>query len=228
MDELGIAAAIVVGAAACYRLHVRAPRFFTSGLILISATMLAGAFIDPLDTALAERTGLDNLAQLASYCALVLASFAFAHVWGKIGGLGLAAAASLTLVSIAGMLALYLATDLKSEQVPVLDALASPSGVAFDYFLALGLLPTHIMAVASALQLKRSPIAASLFIIYGLAGAAYPVILLLMHPDTHTLTWPLKVTYPIVWAVLLASNAALAAAGVIGAINHQNKRSPAR
>ncbi|KPG25855.1 hypothetical protein [Mycobacteroides immunogenum] len=218
VDPIGAAVAAVLAAGALYRSISGLRGTFTAGLWVASVSMAISAAVIPLDAALKSVTGLDNLSQLVCYSGMVISSYLIAHTTYRLAAINPTWPIVYTAVSIAGMLALYCATELRHTQTLAIETVPGAASAWFAIFYALGLLPTHIAAIIGVAKAKHKDTAMIWLLgTYGAVGAINPAIIVGDHIGTHTLRWPLSVTYPLVWVVLFISFAALSAAGIIAA-----------
>lgn len=228
VDPIGVAVAAVLAAGALYRSIAGLRGTFTAGLWTAAVSMAISAAVVPLDQALKSVTGLDSLSQLVCYSGMVLSSYLIAATTYRIAAINPTWPIVYTATSIAGMLALYCATELRHTQTLAIETVPGAASAWFAIFYALGLLPTHIAAIIGVVKAKhKDTVMIWLLGIYGGVGALNPVIIVGDHVGTHTLRWPLSVTYPLVWAILFVSFAALSAAGIIAARRADAGRDPA-
>ncbi|WP_078363061.1 hypothetical protein [Mycobacteroides chelonae] len=200
MDPLGTACAVVLALSAIYRTVVHAPWLLTIGLWVTSISQL-----------------VTNLSQIITYVLMVASSYIFARTTCEVADLNTRWALVITWVSIIGMCAVYLITNLSTTPSLVVETIPGPPSYVFSWLLAIGLLPTHIAAVIGAKRGVENRTLFWLFGIYGVVGALYPLLMVLDRVDMYTLRWPLEATYSIVWTIQLVSFTALSLAGVIGA-----------
>lgn len=217
MDPLGTACAVVLALSAIYRTVVRAPWLLTIGLWVTSISQLVSALVTTLDPPLMDLTGWANLSQIITYVLMVASSYIFARTTCEVADLNTRWALVITWVSIIGMCAVYLITNLSTTPSLVVETIPGPPSYVFSWLLAIGLLPTHIAAVIGAKRGVENRTLFWLFGIYGVVGALYPLLMVLDRVDMYTLRWPLEATYSIVWTIQLVSFTALSLAGVIGA-----------
>jgi hypothetical protein len=224
MDPTGAAIALVLAASAFYRTTAGKREALTYGLWTAALAMAVGALVVPLDAALNSITGLDNLSQQISYPAMVISSYLIARMTYDVAGIDSRWPIFYTAISIAGMIALYsVVTDLHHTQTVTIETVPGAASAWFALFYAIGLLPTHISAIIGVLKMEhKDNLIVWLLAIYGGVGALNPILIVADHIGTHTLRWPLSVTYPLVWVILLISFGALSLAGVIGA--HRTKQ----
>ncbi|ORA57275.1 hypothetical protein [Mycobacteroides franklinii] len=221
MDPIGTACAVVLALAALYRTIVRAPVLLTVGLWVTSLSQLVSALVTTLDPPLLDWTGWANLSQIITYVLMVASSYIFARTTCRVAGLNTLWALVITWVSIIGMSAVYLLTNLSTTPSLVVETIPGPPSYIFSWLLAVGLLPTHIAAVIGAKRGVENRVLFWLFGIYGAVGALYPLLMVVDRIDMYTLRWPLETTYPVVWTIQLISFAALSAAGIVGANQHR-------
>ncbi|MBN7438816.1 hypothetical protein IUS38_24855 [Mycobacteroides abscessus subsp. abscessus] len=218
VDPIGIGVAAVLAAGALYRSVAGLRGTFTAGLWTAAVSMGISAAVVPLDAALKSVTGLDSLSQLVCYSGMVLSSYLIAATTYRIAGINPTWPIVYTATSIAGMLALYCATELRHIQTLAIETVPGAASAWFAIFYALGLLPTHIAAIIGVAKAKHKDTAMIWLLgIYGGVGAVNPILIVGDHIGTHTLRWPLSITYPLVWVILFVSFAALSAAGIIAA-----------
>lgn len=221
VDPIGVGVAAVLAAGALYRSVAGLRGTFTAGLWTAAVSMAISAAVVPLDAALKSVTGLDSLSQLICYSGMVISSYLIAATTYRIAGINPSWPIVYTAVSIAGMLALYCATELRHIQTLAIETVPGAASAWFAIFYALGLLSTHIAAIIGVLKAKhKDTLMIWLLGIYGAVGALNPVIIVGDHIGTHTLRWPLAITYPLVWVILFTSFTALSAAGIIAARRH--------
>ncbi|MFA4085281.1 hypothetical protein ONA92_26665 [Mycobacteroides salmoniphilum] len=221
VDPIGVGVAAVLLAGALYRSIAGLRGTFTAGLWTAAVSMAISAAVVPLDAALKSVTGLDSLSQLICYSGMVISSYLIAATTYRIAGINPSWPIVYTAVSIAGMVALYCATELRHTQTLAIETVPGAASAWFAIFYALGLLPTHIAAIIGVLKAKhKDTLMIWLLGIYGAIGALNPVIIVGDHIGTHTLRWPLAITYPLVWGILFTSFAALSAAGILAARRH--------
>jgi hypothetical protein len=218
MDPVGAAVAVVLAASAFYRTISGKRENLTAGLWVAAFGMAISALVVPLDTALKSITGLDSLSQLVCYSAMVISSYLIAQMTYHVADIDSRWPMVFTVTSITGMVAFYCATELRHTQTLAIETVPGAASAWFAIFYAIGLLPTHISAIIGVLEMrhKDSPMV-WLLAIYGGVGALNPILIVADHIGTHTLRWPLSVTYPLVWVILLISFGALSLAGGIGA-----------
>lgn len=228
VDPIGVGVAAVLAAGALYRSIAGLRGTFTAGLWTAAASMAISAAVVPLDAALKSVTGLDSLSQLVCYSGMVLSSYLVAATTYRIAGINPIWPIVYTATSITGMLALYCATELRHIQTLAIETVPGAASAWFAIFYALGLLPTHIAAIVGVVKAKHKDTAMIWLLgIYGGVGALNPLLIVGDHVGTHTLRWPLAVTYPLVWVILFVSFAALSAAGIIAARRVGAGRDPA-
>jgi hypothetical protein len=216
MDPIGTAVALVLAASACYRTITGKREALTAGLWTAAFAMAVGALVVPLDAALNSITGLGSLSQLVSYPAMVISSYLVARMTYDVAGIDSRWPIFYTAISIAGMIALYSVTDLHHTQTLAIETQPGATSAWFAIFYAIGLFPTHISAIIGVLKMEhKDNLMVWLLAIYGGGGALNPVLIVADHIGTHTLRWPMSVTYPLVWGFLLISFGALSLAGVI-------------
>lgn len=228
VDPIGACVAAVLAAGALYRSITGLRGTFTAGLWTAAASMAVSAAVVPLDAALKSVTGLDSLSQLVCYSGMVVSSYLIAATTYRLAGINPTWPIVYTAVSIAGMLALYCATELRHTQTLAIETVPGAASAWFAIFYALGLLPTHIAAIIGIVKAKHKDTAMIWLLgIYGGIGALNPVLIVGDHIGTHTLRWPLSITYPLVWIILFISFTALSAAGIIAARRAGVGRDPA-
>ncbi|SKS82082.1 Uncharacterised protein [Mycobacteroides abscessus subsp. massiliense] len=228
VDPVGVGVAAVLAAGALYRTLARLRGTFTAGLWTAAVSMAISAAVVPLDAALKSLTGLDSLSQLICYSGMVLSSYLVAATTYRIAGINPTWPIVYTATSIAGMLALYCATELRHTQTLAIETVPGAASAWFAIFYALGLLPTHIAAIVGVVKAKHKDTAMIWLLgIYGGIGAVNPILIVGDHIGTHTLRWPLSITYPLVWVILFVSFAALSSAGIIAARRAGVGRGPA-
>jgi hypothetical protein len=218
MDPIGAAVALVLAASGLYRVIAGKRESLTVGLWAAAIGMAISASVVPLDTALKGITGLDSLSQLICYSAMVLSSYLIARMTYHVADIYSHWPIFFTVASITGMIALYCTTDLQSTQTLAIETVPGAASAWFAVFYAIGLFPTHISAIIGVRRMAhKDNLMVWLLAVYGGVGALNPVLIVADHIGTHTLRWPLPVTYPLVWVILLISFGALALAGVISA-----------
>jgi hypothetical protein len=218
MDPIGAAVALVLAASAFYRTVSGKRETLTAGLWTAAFGMAISALVVPLDTALKSSTGLDSLSQLICYSAMVISSYLIARMTYHVADIDSRWPIVFTVTSITGMIALYCATELRHIQTLAIETVPGAASAWFAIFYAIGLLPTHISAIIGVLQMKhKDSLMVWLLASYGGVGALNPILIVADHIGTHTLRWPLSITYPLVWFILLISFGALALAGAISA-----------
>lgn len=218
MDPVGAAVAIVLAASAIYRTVAGKREALTAGLWTAAAGMAVSSLVVPLDAALKTLTGLDSLSQLMCYSAMVVSSYLIARMTYHVADIDSRWPLVFTVTSIAGMLALYSATELRHIQTIAIETVPGAASSWFAIFYAVGLLPTHISAIVGVSKMThKDNLMVWLLAIYGGVGALNPLLIIADHIGTYSLRWPLAVTYPLVWVILLVSFGALSLAGVIGA-----------
>lgn len=217
-DSIGLVLALVLAASALYRTFVGRRESLTVGLWAAAFAMAIGAMVGPLDTALKNITGLDNLSQPIGYSAMVISSYLIARMTYYIAHIDSYWPMALTAASITGMIAIYCATELRHTQSLAIETVPGAASAWFAIFLAIGLLPTHISAIIGVSRMThKDHIMVWLLAIYGAVGALYPVLIVADHIGTSTLRWSFSGLFALVWVILLISFAALAFAGVLGA-----------
>jgi hypothetical protein len=218
MDPVATVIAVVLAASACYRTITGKREALTAGLWTAAFAMAAGALVVPLDAALHSITGLDNLSQLISYPALVISSYLIARMTYDVAGIDSRWPIFYTVISIAGMIALYSVTDLHHTQTFAIETQPGATSAWFAIALAIGVFPTHISAVIGVLKMEhKDNLMVWLLAIYGGVGALYPVLIVADHFGAQTPEWSMSVAYQLVNVILLISFGALSLAGVIGA-----------
>jgi hypothetical protein len=216
-DPIGLVLALVLAASACYRTIAGKREALTVGLWTAALAMGAQALVGPLDAALKSITGLDNLSQPISYPAMVISSYLIARMTYDVAGIDSRWPIIYTAISIAGMIALYSATDLHHTQTLAIETVPGAASAWYAIALTIGLLPTHIAAIIGVLKMThKDNLMVWLLAIYGGVGALYPILIVADHIGTHTLRWPMSLLYPLVWVIWLISFGALSLAGVIG------------
>ena len=223
MDPVGAAVALVLAASAFYRTISGKREALTAGLWTAAFGMAISALVVPLDSALKSITGLDSLSQLICYSAMVISSYLIAQMTYHVADIDSHWPIVFTVTSTTGMIALYCATELRHTQTLAIETVPGAASAWFAIFYAIGLLPTHISAIIGVLEMThKDSLMVWLLAIYGGVGALNPILIVADHIGTHALRWPLSVTYPLVWVILLISFGALSLAGVIGA--HRTKQ----
>jgi hypothetical protein len=218
MDPIGAAVALVLAASAIYRTISGKRETLTAGLWTAAIGMVISAMVVPLDAASKGITGLDSLSQLICYSAMVISSYLIAQMTYHVADIDSRWPIVWTVTSVTGMIALYCATELRHTQTLAIETAPGAASAWMAIFYAIGLLPTHISAIIGVLKMThKDNLMVWLLAIYGSVGAINPALIIADHIGTHTLRWPLSVTYPLVWVVLLISFGALSLAGVIGA-----------
>jgi hypothetical protein len=218
MDPFGAVVALIVAASALYRTISGKHEAFTAGLWAVAFAFSIRTLIEPLDAAVKSATGLDSLAQLICYFAMVISSYLIAQMTYRVARIDSHWPLVFTGTSLIGMLSFYCATDLHDTKTLALDAVAGAASAWFAVFYAIGLLPTHISAIIGVLSMThRDNFMVWLLAVYGGVGALAPVFLVANHIGTHTVRWPISFAYPLVWTIWLISFGALSLAGVVGA-----------
>jgi hypothetical protein len=218
MDPIGAAVALILAASASYRTISGKRETLAAGLWTAAAGMAISALVVPLDRALKGITGLDSLSQLICYSAMVVSSYLIARMTYHVAGIDSHWPIVFTVISIAGMIALYCATELRHTQTLAIETVPGEPSSWFAIFYAIGLLPTHISAIIGVLQIRhKENLLMWLLAVYGGIGALNPILIVADHIGTRTLRWSLSATYPLVWVILLISFGALSLAGAVGA-----------
>lgn len=217
-DPIGLVLALALAASAFYRMISGKRGDLTAGLLAAAVAMVGQALVGPLDTILKSVIGLDGLSQPISYSVTVISSYLIARMTYHVAGIDSRWPIVFTATSIAGMIALYCATDLHATQSLAIETVPGVASAWFAVFYAIGLLPTHISAIVGVLKIRhKEKLIVWLLAIYGAVGALNPVLIVADHIGTYALRWPMSFIYPLVWVILLISFGALSVAGVVGA-----------
>jgi hypothetical protein len=218
MDPIGAALTLALVASSCYRTIAGKRDPITAGLWTAAFAMGIAALIVPLDAALKSVTGLDSLAQVISSCAFVVSSYLIARMTYHVAGIDSRWPIIFTVISIAGYIAFYCATELCHTQALAIESVPGAASARLAVVFAIGLLPTHISVIIGVLQIRhKENLLMWLLAIYGGVGALYPILIIADHIGTNGVRWQLSFLYPLVWVILLISLGALALAGAVGA-----------
>lgn len=209
-------------ASSLYRTVVGKREALTAGLWTAAfALSIIAIVVEQLDASLSNRV------RLIYYFAMVISSYLIARMTYRVARIESYWPMAVTVTSVAGMIALYCATDLHHTQEFAIDSVPSAASAWFAIFFAVGLLPTHIAAIIGVLSVThKDSIMVWLLAIYGGVGAVAPVFIVANHIGNDTVRWSTSFVYPFVWVIWLISFGALALAGAIGAYRTKQSTLP--
>jgi hypothetical protein len=216
VDPIGASVTLALAASAFFRTISGKREALTAGLWTAVSAFAIAALL-PVPGASNTPAWLDNLAQIVCFLAFVASSYLIARMTYYVARIESHWPAIFTATSVAGMIVLYCATELRSTRAYPIEAGPTAASAWFAITVAVGLLPTHIAAIVGVMQIRdKDNLMVWLLAIYGAVGAVYPLLIVANHIGGGT-RWQLSLLYPVVWLVLLISFGALSLAGVIGA-----------